>query len=105
MPQTAGAGGATDLAFASIMTGYSREDELLADQLASRYARLAGYDPKGMIAFLRKLEELDRRRPPRQYSYFKTHPYTPDRVRTVKQEIGEDINFTDYINIEQTPHK
>jgi len=105
VPQTAGAGGATDLAFASIMTGYSREDELLADQLASRYARLAGYDPKGMIAFLRKLEELDRRRPPRQYSYFKTHPYTPDRVRTVKQEIGEDINFTDYINIEQTPHK
>ncbi|MFH1888788.1 MAG: Maf and M48 domain-containing protein [Candidatus Omnitrophota bacterium] len=105
IPQTAGAGDGADLAFVSIMTGYAREDELLADQLASRYAKLAGYDPRAMITFLQKLEELDRRKPPREYSYFKTHPYVPDRIRIVKQELGEGIDFTDYINIEQTPHK
>jgi len=105
IPGTGQAGNAADIAFAEIMTGYSREDELLADQLASRYAKLAGYDPRGMITFLKKLEEINRRRPARKYSYFKTHPYVPDRIRTVKQELGEKIDFTDYINIEQSPHQ
>lgn len=105
IPQAGQVGNAADVAFAEIMTGYSREDELLADQLASRYAKLAGYDPHGMISFLKKLEEINRRKPARQYSYFKTHPYVPDRIRTVKQELGEGIDFTDYINIEQAPHQ
>lgn len=98
-------GNAADIAFSEILMGYSREDELLADQLAARYAKLAGYDSQGMIRFLNKLEQIERRRPLRPKSYFKTHPYIPDRIRVVKQELGQDINFKDYINIEQTPHK
>lgn len=105
LPQTGELGNAADIAFAEIMTGYSREDELLADQLASRYAKSAGYDPHGMITFLRKLEDIERRKPPREKSYFKTHPYVPDRVRIVKQQLGEGIDFTDYINIEQNTYK
>jgi len=105
IPQTGQVGNAADLAFAEIMTGYSREDELLADQLASRYAKLAGYDPHGMITFLKKLEEINRRKPARPKSYFKTHPYVPDRIRIVKQALGERIDFTDYINIEQESHQ
>lgn len=99
-----GSGVAADQAFTELMLGYSREDELLADQLAARYAKLAGYDPKGMIAFLGKLEDINKRRPPREYSYYKTHPYVPDRIRVVKEELGEKITFDDYINIEQKPH-
>lgn len=105
LPQSGQVGNAADLAFAEIMTGYSREDELLADQLASRYAKLVGYDPHGMITFLKKLEEINRRKPARPYSYFKTHPYIPDRIRIVKQELGEKIEFKDYINIEQATHE
>ena len=105
VPQTAQGGGAADVAFASIMTGYAREDELLADQLGTRYAKAAGYNPRSMISFLQKLEEVERRRPLQPKSYFKTHPYAPDRVRIVKQELGENINFNDYINIEQETHK
>lgn len=105
IPQAGDVGNAADLAFAEIMTGYSREDELLSDQLASRYAKLAGYDPHGMITFLKKLEEINRRKPARPYSYFKTHPYIPDRVRIVKQELGEKIEFKDYINTEQNTHE
>ncbi len=105
IPGTGQVGNAADVAFVEIMTGYSREDELLADQLASRYAKLAGYDPHGMIAFLKKLEEINRRKPLQPNSYFKTHPYVPDRIRTVKQELGERIDFDDYINIEQAPHQ
>jgi MAF protein len=105
VPGTGQVGTAADVAFTELMLGYSREDELLADQLSVRYARRAGYDPHGMITFLEKLQEIYRRKPPMQKSYFKTHPYVPDRIRVVKQEIGESIDFTDYINIEQKPHE
>ena len=102
VPQTGAVGTAADIAFTQIMLGYSREDELLADQLAARYTKLAGYNPRGIIGFLEKLQEINRRKPLRPKSYFKTHPYVPDRIRVVKQELGEKIDFTDYINIEET---
>jgi len=98
-------GNAADVAFTEILLGYGREDELLADQLASRYAKLAGYNPHAMIDFLDKLQEINRRKPPGPKSYFKTHPYVPDRIRIVKQELGERIDFSDYINIEETKGK
>ncbi len=93
-----------DIAFTQIMLGYSREDELLADQLGTRYAKRAGFNPEGMISLLEKLQEINRRRPLRPISYFKTHPYVPDRIRAVKQELGKPLTFDDYINIEQKPH-
>jgi predicted Zn-dependent protease len=93
-----------DLAFAEILSGYSREDEMLADQLAARYIKKAGYDPYAMLSLLEKLQEINRRRPLRPLSYYKTHPYVPDRIRVVKQELGEEITFDDYINVEQLPH-
>lgn len=98
-------GNAADVAFTELLLGYAREDELLADQLGARYLKLAGYDPHGMLDFLEKLQEINRRKPLRPRSYFKTHPYVPDRIRVVKQELGETIGFKDYINIEQAPHK
>jgi predicted Zn-dependent protease len=70
--------------------------------LGARYTKLAGYDPHSMIDFLEKLQEINKRKPLRPKSYFKTHPYVPDRIRIVKQELGEKIDFSDYINIEET---
>ncbi len=104
-PASGAVGSAADAAFTELLLGYGREDELLADQLGTRYTKLAGYDPHGMIKFLEKLQEINRRKPLQPKSYFKTHPYVPDRIRVVKQELGEKIGFDDYINIEQTPHK
>ncbi len=105
IPATGQVGNAADVAFAEILTGYGREDELLADQLGTRYAKAAGYNPHAMISFLKKLEEVGRRKPLQPKSYLKTHPYVPDRIRIVKQQLGERIDFTDYINIEQETHK
>lgn len=108
VPQSANpgaAGNAADLAFTELLLGYSREDELLADQLGARYSKLAGYNPQGMITFLEKLDQVNKRQPLAPKSYFKTHPYVPDRIRAVKQELGQGINFDDYINIEQKPHE
>jgi len=100
-----GAATAADAAFMELLLGYAREDELLADQLGARYTKLAGYDPQGMIDFLIRLREDNRRKPLRAFNYYKTHPYIPDRLRVVKEEMGGKISFTDYINIEQLPHE
>ena len=103
-PGTGEVGPAADAAFTQFLLGYSREDELLADQLGARYAKLAGYDPHGMISFLEKLQDINRRMPLTEKNYFRTHPYASDRIRVVKQELNEEIDFSDYINIEQKPH-
>lgn len=97
-------GTSADIAFSQLLLGYSREDELLADQLAARYAKLAGFDPHSMIEFLERLRQQDKYKM-RPLSYAKTHPYIPDRIRVVKQELGESLSFEDHINIEQEPHK
>ncbi|MFH1413732.1 MAG: Maf and M48 domain-containing protein [Candidatus Omnitrophota bacterium] len=93
---------AADAAFTQLLLGYSREDELLADKLGVRYSKLAGYNPEGMVNFLKKLHEINRRKPASPHSYFRTHPYVSDRVRVTKQELGEKMDFKDYINIEDT---
>jgi predicted Zn-dependent protease len=100
-PQSAEVGSAADAAFTQFLLGYGRQDELLADQLGARYAKLAGYDPEAMVAFLIKLQDMNRRMPARGPVYYKTHPYVPDRIRVVKQELGQQMEFDDYINIEQ----
>jgi len=100
-PQASEISNAAEAAFVTILLGYARDDELLADQLGARYTKAAGYDPAAMIGFLETLEAVNRRKPLRPKSYLKTHPYVPDRIRVVKQELGEKIDFTDYINIEQ----
>jgi predicted Zn-dependent protease len=105
VPSGGQVGPAANIAFVELFLGYSREDEMLADQLGARYIKLAGYDPHAMITFLLKLQDVNHRRPAEPISYFKTHPYVPDRIRVVKQELGESIKFSDYINIEDTPHE
>jgi len=104
-PGSGEVGSAADAAFTQFLLGYSREDELLADQLGARYAKLAGYDPHGMISFLEKLQDINRRMPLTEKNYFRTHPYASDRIRVVKQELNEEIDFSDYINIEQKIHE
>jgi len=103
-PASGEVGMSADVAFLQLLLGYSREDELLADQLAARYTKLAGFNPYGMVTFLEKLREVDKYKM-RPLAYAKTHPYIPDRIRIVKQELGEKVSFEDYINIEQKPHQ
>ncbi len=104
VPQAGPARVTADMAFTELFLGYGREDELLADQLGTRYSKRAGYNPKAMISFLEKLQEHNRRKPLQPKNYLKTHPYVPDRIRVVKEELGEKISFDDYINTEDKPH-
>jgi len=103
-PSTQAVGTAADVAFGQILLGYAREDELLADQLGARYLSRAGYNSRAMIDFLKKLDRINKRKPLQPQNYFRTHPFTPDRITAVKQELGEGIDFDDYINLQQPVH-
>lgn len=91
-------GRGADMAFNQLLLAYSKEDELLADRLGVRYAARAGYDPKAMITFLEKIKEIERKKPLQPKRHFRTHPYVPERLRVVKEEVLGRIDFDDYIN-------
>lgn len=87
-----------DAAFGHLAMSYSREDEALADRIAIGYLRDAGFDPMAMISFLRILQQVNKEKPIRPYSSYRSHPHIADRIRMVKQELTGEINFTDYMN-------
>lgn len=87
-----------DAAFGQLVMSYSREDEALADRIAIRYLKEAGFNPMAMIDFLKKLQKVHRETPIRPYRSYRSHPHIADRIRMVKQELGEELDFTDYMN-------
>jgi predicted Zn-dependent protease len=89
-----------DIAFNQIMLGYSREDEILADQLAVKYVKRSGYNPKAVISFLEKLKQIEKEAPlkPLVPAYARTHPFIPERLGAAKQEVYGKMDFDDYLN-------
>ncbi len=90
-----------DLAFTSLFLEYSQGDELQADRLGVKYAKLAGYNPGAAITFMERLRDHTLKEPSRNFSYFRTHPYFADRIRLLRQESQGHITFDDYINRKQ----
>lgn len=87
-----------DRAIAELFLAYSREDEILADKLAVKYAFNAGYNPEAMLTFLKKLQKYHREQPIKRLSYARTHPYITERIKAVKEEVWGEIEFIDFIN-------
>ncbi len=85
-------------AFGQLIMSYSREDEALADRIAIKYLKKAGFDPMAMLSFLKKLQQVHREGPIRPYSSYRSHPHIADRIRMVKQELTGEVDFTDYMN-------
>ena len=91
------------------LQGFSREQELEADMLAVRYMTGAGYDPRAMISFLRKLQGHDaleaalsgKREAADRFHIMSTHPRTADRIAraielakvrpAAKPRVGRDV--------------
>jgi len=88
----------TNAAIGQMVMSYSREDEALADRMAIKYLKKAGYDPMAMLSFLKKLQEVHRDAPLRQYSSYRSHPMIADRIRMIKEELTGEVNFADYMN-------
>ncbi|MDP2921918.1 MAG: M48 family metallopeptidase [Candidatus Omnitrophota bacterium] len=90
--------GRIDSAFTQLIMSYSREDEALADKMAIKYLKGAGYDPWAIVSLLKKLQEADKVAPIRPYSSYRSHPYVADRIRMVKKELAGEVDFSDYMN-------
>jgi predicted Zn-dependent protease len=85
-------------ALGQLAMSYSREDEALADRMAIKYLKKAGYNPRAMLTFLEKLKEVQRDAPIRPYAGYRSHPAIADRIRMVKQQLTGEIDFSDYMN-------
>jgi len=76
-----------DTVFNLTMLKYSREDELRADRLGVTYAFRAGYNPEGMITFLQKLKEIEKKNPAGQLIFLRSHPNVEERIKNVQETI------------------
>jgi predicted Zn-dependent protease len=65
-----------------VVNGYGRDQEKAADVAALGYLAAAGYDPRGLTGYLRRLEEAGKGS---QGGIFATHPGTGDRLENVSQ--------------------
>ncbi len=84
-------------AIVQMLVAYSREDEFNADELAVKYCQLAGFDPKAGIEVQEKLYKESKKKL-RPISYFRTHPYTAQRIRRIKERLHLPLGVEDYIN-------
>jgi predicted Zn-dependent protease len=91
-----------DYAFGSLIVQYAREDEVEADKLSVRYMERAGFDTSALLRMLDKIEEFDKKKGPRRFTYFKTHPPVATRKGVVRQAITGQIDFEGYINRPET---
>ncbi len=64
------------------LAGYGRDQEREADRLGQGLAAVAGYDPQGLVTFLKELEHTERLNlgASRLPSFWATHPSTSRRV-------------------------
>jgi predicted Zn-dependent protease len=88
-----------NLALNSLFMEYSQEDEFEADRLGVKYLKKARYDPQAMVTFFEKLKIEKEKEPLSQYSYWRTHPYLPQRIAVVNQAISGKLEFRDYLNL------
>lgn len=68
------------------MLKFSRDHEREADLRALRYMKRAGYDPRGMVEFLRVLRLRQGRNPGSVQTFFSSHPAPAERIRRLEQE-------------------
>lgn len=68
---------------------YSRSMEDQADYLGVQTMYQAGYNPNGMLTFMKKLESIEQTNPGKLTQFFSSHPLTSERVRNVQTEISQ----------------
>ncbi len=81
-------GSAMDIVFNVVNLGYSRKDELLADKLAVRYTKRAGFNPYGVVTFFEKLKkEAQAKGANYNLVFLSSHPPIEERIKKVEEEI------------------
>ncbi len=94
-----------NVALQATMLAHAREDELQADKLGVKYMKEAGFNPEGMLSFLRTMQEVHKSEStylPRgvvKPSYAYTHPGVPERIASIKEELYGVADYIDYLNV------
>jgi predicted Zn-dependent protease len=60
-----------------------------ADRRGIPYLQKAGYDPHGLLAFLQKMQAMEKTDPGNVWGLYQTHPPTADRIRLVEEQIQD----------------
>jgi predicted Zn-dependent protease len=68
------------------LLGVTRDSEKEADQLGIQYLWNTGYDPNSFVAFFEKLLAQEKSKPGKLSGFFRTHPYTEDRIACAMDE-------------------
>ncbi len=68
------------------LLGITRESEKEADQLGIQYMWNTGYDPNGFVSFFEKLQAQEKTKPGKLSGFFRTHPFTVDRIASSMDE-------------------
>ena len=68
------------------LLGVTRESEKEADQLGIQYLWNTGYDPNGFVSFFEKLQAQEKSKPGKLSGFFRTHPFTVDRIAASMDE-------------------
>jgi predicted Zn-dependent protease len=89
LPETRDLAMAGNLLFQSVMLGYGREKEYLADSQGVEYMSRAGYDPLQMSKFQRNLAEISQG-PAGYAQYLTTHPDIFDRIHRAEAQAKVD---------------
>jgi len=84
-------GGVGQLANSALLAPYSRDQEREADRVGQEIGAGAGYDPAAFSTFLHTLEREEALHPDqkRAWSFFATHPPTPERVATTARAAAQ----------------
>ncbi|MDP2652930.1 MAG: Maf family nucleotide pyrophosphatase [Candidatus Omnitrophota bacterium] len=91
--------------YTSVFLSFARQDEFQSDVLGVKYMKKAGFDPRGVTEVLRVLEEEQRKAPPSEVNYWRTHPYLPERIANANKAINGQIEFRDYLNLTGTEER
>jgi Zn-dependent protease with chaperone function len=75
----------------SVFSGlrYSRKNELESDYIGARYAAAAGYNPEGMVGFLKVLKSLEHHNPSRIETSLRSHPPSARRIERISAYVAE----------------
>ncbi|WP_303312489.1 M48 family metallopeptidase [Hymenobacter sp. BT730] len=70
---------------------YGRNQESEADHLGLIFMAIAGYDPKGAIAFWQRMEARDNQASPPEF--LSTHPSSGTRIADIQRELPEALKY------------
>ena len=71
----------------ALMLKYTREHEIDADQNSLHYLAKAGYDPNGLLSFMKKISRYSMIAAPKIPAYLTTHPAPDDRIALMENLI------------------